>query len=124
MRYFHKVSIKNNAFVRVTDFHRYKMNLTQILSEKNSDRGRKFIRMVLDLRKVGKGWYRRQRIEPINRLVLGFAFASLFRAICLEFRGIPAQKLKSSRLIPRDNPPSEWGGETPGVYRPKGKRYM
>lgn len=47
-----------------------------------------------------EGWYWRHCTEPINRPALRFAFASLFRAICLEFRGIPAQQLKSSRLIP------------------------
>lgn len=96
---FPNVWMKYRAFVHITDLLRSK-DIKRILSEC-------FLRKttILDAtpyfrRIVSAALY---RADKSNRS-FGLHSHPLFRAICLGFRGIPAQRLKSSQLIPRDNP--------------------
>lgn len=75
--------------------HRHRGRIGRILSEREKRRSRSEIhsrglrrRRGFSTRSGAGEWvYRRQCIGPINRPVLRFASASLFRAICLESFG-------------------------------------
>lgn len=110
----HKVSIK---YIAPSPFagpgNRYQANFIRVLVEKNGDRGREFIRAALD---AARESLRKSTMvsgtagaKLINRPVLSrFAFASLFRAICLgasEGQGDTGGGDGLNLPVPRDDPP-------------------